>query len=278
MPLFVKLLALTGLMFFAPLCYASTPLTGLQIMQESFKRHELFPHVLEQQSMILTDARGNSNVRKLSRYSRIEQDGTVKFLLLFKAPEALRKVALLAIRSASGQEKSTVYLPAFGKEMKSTGTEKRNSRFLDTDFTVDDLLPEKLSKFIYKRRADQAVDKVQYYIIDASPGNSAIESATGYSKRRHFIRQDNFFIFQTRYMDQHGVWVKRRSHHDLKQVHGNRWRANMILMENYKLKHQTLIKVNRRFFSSDDVPAKVFTPAWLMNGRPDHNKMDAVQP
>jgi hypothetical protein len=254
------------LIMLAPACDAAATWTGRRIMEESFNRHALFPYVLERQSMILIDAAGNSIVRKLSRYSRIEADGSVKYLLRFEAPEVLRRVALLAIRSASGRETSAIYLPASGEAMKSTGNGGRRSRFLDSDFNVGDLLPEKLSDFHYQRRPDQTLDKVQYYVVEASPKTGAIKDASGYGLRRLFIRKDNFFIFQILYLDAKGHPEKRLSNHDLKRVHGDMWRANMILMENYKATHKTLIKVNRRIFSSDEAPARLFTPAWLMQG------------
>ena len=45
------------------------------------------------------------------------------------------------------------------------------------------------------------------------------------------------------------------------------WRANMILMENQKETHKTLIKINRRIFSHDYVPAEMFTSTWLLENR-----------
>jgi hypothetical protein len=45
------------------------------------------------------------------------------------------------------------------------------------------------------------------------------------------------------------------------------WRANMILMENYKGRHKTLLKINQRVFSHDYVPPEIFTAAWLLENR-----------
>ena len=43
------------------------------------------------------------------------------------------------------------------------------------------------------------------------------------------------------------------------------WRANMLLMQDYRENHQTLIKINKRVFSADYVPREVFTVEWLFN-------------
>jgi hypothetical protein len=50
-------------------------------------------------------------------------------------------------------------------------------------------------------------------------------------------------------------------------VDGDMWRANMILMENHKDQHNTLIKIDRRVFSSDYVPPEIFTRNWLLQNR-----------
>ena len=52
-------------------------------MDESFKRHKLFPYVFEEQTMILIDNAGNRETRKLRRFSRMEDSGTVKYLFVF---------------------------------------------------------------------------------------------------------------------------------------------------------------------------------------------------
>ena len=46
------------------------------------------------------------------------------------------------------------------------------------------------------------------------------------------------------------------------------WRANMILIEDKRQEHQSLIKVSRRIFSHDYVPAEVFTAEWLYENYP----------
>ena len=241
--------------------------TGNRIMDEAFRRHELFPYIFEEQSMILMDDAGNRDIRKVRRFSRVEKDRTVKFLLVFDSPPEVRGVALLAIRQKSGHEESGIYLPAFGKELKSNTGNNRSSNFLGTDFSIEDMTAEVLSDHRYVRAADSKIEKTNYFVVEAFPKDREIEKSTGYSHRRHFIRQDNFFIVRTDYFDRRGRFFKRQTHHDLKKVDRDMWRANMVLMENYKERHKTLIKINRRVFSHDYVPPEMFTSDWLLENR-----------
>jgi hypothetical protein len=241
--------------------------TGRTIMDEVFKRHEMFPYVFEEQTIIMTDSAGNRDVRKARRFSRVENDETVKYLLVFDNPSEIRGVALLAIRHHTGRVESIIYLPAFGKKLESNIGKSRGSNFLGTDFALEDLTAEVLSDFRYVRVADQQINKIAHFVVEAFPQDKEIERTTGYGLRRHFIRQDNFFIIRTDYYDRSGRFLKTQTSHDLKRVDGDMWRANMILMENHRDRHSTLIKIDRRVFSQDYVPPEMFTRRWLLENR-----------
>lgn len=261
------ILGLLLLPLFSESIPADERLTGRRVMDEVFKSYQLSPYVFEEQTMILMDRAGNRDVRMVRHFSRVEKDGTAKYLLVFDNPAEVRGVALLAIRKRSGREESGIYLPAFGKELKANSRNSRGSHFLGTDFAIEDLTPEVLPDFRYVRMADRKIDKIAHFVVEAFPKDDEIGSTTGYSLYRHFIRQDNFFIVRTDFFDRRGRFFKRQTHHDLKKVDGDMWRANMILMENHKEGHKTLIKINRRVFSHDYVPPEMFTPAWLLENR-----------
>lgn len=93
--------------------------------------------------------------------------------------------------------------------------------------------------------------------------------------RRHFIRKDNLYITKTEYFDNQGNVYKKQSHHDLKPVDGEMWRADMILMEDSKENHQSLIKITRRVFSRDYVSAEIFTEDWIFKNHPFISPFDA---
>jgi Outer membrane lipoprotein-sorting protein len=263
----VLLPALLFFTLFSEPVRANEILTGRGIMDEVFKRHEMFPYVFEEQTIIMTDNAGNRDVRKARRFSRVEKDETVKYLLVFDNPSEVRGVALLAIRHHAGSIESMIYLPAFGKKLESNIGKSRGTNFLGTDFALEDLAAEVLSDFRYVREADQKINKISHFVVEAFPQDKEIQRTTGYGLRRHFIRQDNFFIIRTDYYDRRGRFFKSQTSHDLKRVDGDMWRASMILMENHKKRHNTLIKIDRRVFSLDYVPPEMFTCNWLLENR-----------
>lgn len=251
-------------------------LTGQQIMNEVFKRHELFPYVFEEQTIILVDASGNYNVRMARRFSRVEEDKTAKLLISFDNPAEVRGVALLAILDSEGLTESAVYLPAFKKELKSIAGNSRSSLLLGTDFSIEDIATEILSDYRYTRMPDYKIENTGFFVIDALPANKEVEKTSGYSLRRHFIRQDIYFIFRTDYYDHRNRLFKTRTHHDLKRIDGDMWRSNMIRMDNHKKQHKTLIKITDRVFSQDYVPSEMFTADWLLENRHISDKKDRL--
>lgn len=252
---------------FSQSVFGEENLTGPGIMQEAFDRHELPPYVFEAQTLILMDAADNRDLRTARRFSRVEKDGTIKYLLVLDNPVEIRGVAVLAVRSSTGIKQSHIYLPALGGVLKSTPTDDHGSHFFGADFNLGDLGAEVLSDFRYTRKTDRNLDKIMHFVVEALPKGQNAERETGYGLRRHFVRKDNFFIGRTDYFDRRGRFLKRRTQHDLKRLDERMWRANMVLMENYKKGHSTLIKIDRRVFSRDYVPPEMFTFEWLLNNR-----------
>lgn len=240
--------------------------SGIQIMEEVQKRHQQFPYIYEEQSMVMEDRYGKRDTRKARRYSRFEEDGTVKFLLLFDYPEELKGVAVLAHRYIDGNISKYIYLPALGEQLIESTGEGSNHNFLGTDFSIENLTGEILSEHVYVRRNNKEADGINYFVLDVFRNNDSINQ--DHILRRHFIQQDNLYITLTHHFDKQGRISRVQSHHDLKVVDGDMWRANMILMEDKKGRHQSLIKISKRVFSHDYVPAEVFTAEWLYENYP----------
>lgn len=240
--------------------------SGAEIMQQVQERHQQFPYIYEEQFMVMEDRQGDRDTRKARRYSRVEKDGSVKFLLLFDYPQEVKGVALLANRDADGNTRKYMYLPAFGEQLIESTGEGSNDNFLGTDFSVENLTGEVLSDHYYARRDNKQIDSIKYFVLDVYRASDELTKKQ--VLRRHFIQQDNLFITLTHHFDKQGRLSRVQSHHDIKAVDGDMWRANMILMEDKKQKHQSLIKVSRRVFSHDYVPEEVFTAKWLYENYP----------
>ena len=241
-------------------------LSGRELMDEIYRRHHQYPYVYEQQSIVMSDRNGKRDTRKAHRYTRVEEDGATKFMLIFDYPEEIKGVAVLAMRDISGKMSKHIYLPAFAEQLIDSSGDNSDGNFLGTDFSVENIVGEVLDEYRYHRRHDRSINNVRYFVIDAHRLDGDGESK--HPTRRHYVRQDNFVINQTEHYDNHGKLHKRQSFHDQRAVDGDMWRAGMVLMEDVKEQHKSLLKITRRLFSHDYVPAEIFSAEWLYENHP----------
>ncbi len=239
---------------------------GREIMEEVYKRHQQFPYIYEEQTMVLEDRNGHRDTRRGRRYSRLNSEGDMRFLLLFDYPEEVRGVALLAERKAEQAMRRHIYLPALAEQLIESVSDSSQGHFLGTDFSVEDLSGEVLDDYRYLRRQDVSIDGVSHYVVDVYPVHG--ETSKRHKLRRHYIRKDIVFITMTEHYDRRGEVARQMSSHDLQAIDGPMWRANLILMEDYLDHHQTLIRIERRVLSEVYVPEKIFSAAWLFENYP----------
>jgi hypothetical protein len=245
----------------------ASDMDGAAVMAEHLRRHEQFPYVYEQQTMVLVDSAGKRQVRRVRRYMRVESDLAVKFLMVFMEPSEIRGVALLALRDPKGNTRNMVYLPAFGGQLKQPAGDGRTGAFLGTDFAVEDLTAEVPGEFDYARKGIRHREGVDYFVIDAIPKPGTLGRTTSYGRRQHLVRTDNFLIVRTDFYDRNARFIKRLTYHNLRRVYGESWRANMLVMDHYRDAHRTLVKVEQRVYSRDYVPQKLFEPEYLLANR-----------
>ncbi|MDG1441301.1 MAG: outer membrane lipoprotein-sorting protein [Pseudomonadales bacterium] len=239
--------------------------SGETLIKLMHDQHQQYPYVYEEQSMVLIDRQGNRETRNLRRYSRVDEvidkdAGAMqiaRYMLVFDSPNDLKGVVLLAEKKGDKTSQS-IYLPAFGKVMITNEGDAHAENFLGSDFSIENLIGEDVKDYDYRRQRDAMVEGMAYFIVDVFGKSDANRLL-----RRHFIRQDNLYGSRTDHYDDLGRLQKRQSNHDLTQVIGSMWRANMILMDDKQTGHQSLLKINRRVFSADYVPLEYFTPQWL---------------
>lgn len=249
--------------------------SGRQIMDEVYRRHQQYPYDYEEQVIVMVDSMGQRNTRQARRYSRLEKDGTTRLLYIFETPPEVKGVTLLATRRPQGKTSVSIYLPALGPEfLVSTGTGS-DSSFPGSDFSIEDLDSEDLDQYMYERVDNTKLQDATYFVIDVYPADSG--PGTRQRVKRHYVRQDNFYITRTDHYDRLGMLYKKQSSYDLKQVDGEMWRADTILIENIKNKHRSLIKINRRVFSEDYVPAAMFSREWILANYPPVTELAARQ-
>ena len=105
--------------------------------------------------------------RRMTRYSRVEADGTARLMLLFTSPPEVEGVAMLATRPPDEDDmQMAMYLPALGAQLVESGSGGAASSFLGTDFTIENLIGEVLDDYRYARRRSRLIRGVPHHVID----------------------------------------------------------------------------------------------------------------
>lgn len=235
--------------------------TGDEIIREALARHGEHGTRCEELTMVLTGPQGERSVRAVKSYFRETAPGEARLLLVVEAPAELAGVTLLVQRQPSGETKSAIYLPAFGKELKRQTT--AGAPFLDTDFAAVDFLAEAPDAYRYRLAEDTRIDRIDYWVIAAQPRREESDPQSGYGQRLIFVRKDTLLITRIDYLDGDGRLLKRQTRHDLREGEGQSWRAGMLLMEGIALPHQTLLKRSHTVFADECAPEEMFTPGHI---------------
>jgi hypothetical protein len=222
--------------------------------------------IYQELTMILTDAAGESGVRRIRWFERHEPDGSSRLLLVFVAPADVRGAAVLMRRDPLGATHGEVYLPALGRPLDLVARTAGAMPLVGSDFRLADLLWEAPRDFTYTREADAEIDRSMHYVVRATPAKGA-EQRTGGGTRRHYVRKSDHFLVRTDFHDARGALARRQSFRDPRQVEPGVLQADMVLMEDFGERHRTLLKVERRVFSPDHAPAGMFSRQWLAEGR-----------
>ncbi len=232
-------------------------LTGAEIMLESLQRHELYPYVYEEQTLVLMDAKQHRDVRRIQRYSRLEANGAFKALIKFTYPESIAGASLLLTREQNGLRKSQFNLPALGASSIGYEGAVAGSQILGSEFSMEDLAPEDMHAFSYHRSADIVDGDMSYFVVQAKSIDTK-DIRRIYAVRKLLIRQDNFFVTHIDYLDSQNRLIKKQTRHAIRQINGDMWRADMMMVENYLNHHRSILKIDRRVYSSDYVPESLF--------------------
>ena len=114
-----------------------------------------------------------------------------KVLIRFTAPPEVRGVGFLSLARTGVNADQWLYLPSMKRERRIYAQD-RDTSFVGTDFTYEDMEEFDYRKYDTKLKDESAVDGAPCYVIEARPAKS--ELATAYAKRMLYLRKDNLYL------------------------------------------------------------------------------------
>jgi outer membrane lipoprotein-sorting protein len=237
-------LVLLGLALLALAPGPAAAQSGTEIMQKHRQGNRVKDEE-EQLLLRLVSKAGAVKDRRVVRWTMNGAGDLDKILIRFLAPRDVENTALLTWEARDGNDDQWLYLPATKKPKRIAASGKKN-RFMGTDFTYEDLRPENTALHTYTLTGSETLDGQDTWVIEAVPATERQAADTAYSKRRLWIRKDNYVMLKREYYDKQGRLEKVEMQRKHVNVAGTAWRPDEFEMQDLQNGTKTIVSVERR--------------------------------
>ncbi len=230
-----------------------------EIMAE-LKSQQAAESEVELIKMVIIDESGNTQVRELISAVKPDEDGNLRYLIRFLSPEDISGVSLLTLEKPGGESDQYFYLPALGQARQITGSQK-NSSFMGSDFTFDDLRKENTDEFQYYRLLDEDLEGKEVFVIMSAPANVDIRNRVDYPSRLLYIDKENYNILKIEFYaegEKEPFKTFNGYDYDSAEIDGPSQRPRRAAMNNHGSKTTSIMTVLKARLNKP-LPDKVFT-------------------
>lgn len=239
-------------------------MSARELMDEQSRRHRI-PQETTVMNIVLVDRKGFREERVLRRVEKLRTEGLTSSLTVFDAPADVKGTALLTHENGDGPNDQWLYFPS-QRRLQRIAQMRRNGYFMGTDFTYEDMDPEKTADFTYRLLEPETIDGHDCHVVEAVPSQEAQRRASGYGRRVVWIRKDILFTVRVDYFDHRDHLVKTQSIAEIAHLRGDAWRAGRTVVDNVAKQHRTEVSILARD-TETEVPDGTFTERHILTGR-----------
>jgi len=228
------------------------------------------PATEAEMKMVITNKAGQSRIRDIKAYTRMETDGTNKQLLIFLSPADVRDTRFLTIdyATAGKDDEQYIYVPALRKvrTIGASGSDSKTGAFLGSDFSFADIGTLDRTYFAVKTLGEDALDGRKYVLVEYAAKDAAAVKKYGYKKVVRWVDAEHATSRKTEYYDTDGKLSKRLTVNGQKLTDGKYWQFESMVMENLESGGKTTWE----FVKSTNLPSiddKFFTLRFIERGR-----------
>lgn len=262
-PAVITLLAIaTGIFMQAGKTWAAEPAV-VEIMQKNFVVNKVADSVSDA-TFTLTNKSGQERVRQTFGTTKLQGNGLDNMRMTrFLSPADIKGTVSLLVEHADKDDDIWIYLPALKKVRRMVASNKKDS-FVGTDFSYGDVIGHKVGEWDHKLLGEEVVDGKTCYVIESLPKSDDIKASSGYSRRKGWIRKDNYMTVKSEFWDESGQPVKTSTFSDIQQVDPahDKWQAMRLEAANVQTGHRTIIKFDN-FKVNQQVKDDFFTTRYM---------------
>ena len=220
--------------------------SSLDVAKKSYDVISGYKSSISQTTMILKNAQGVENIRKLD-IKKLENKNGDKSLLTFLYPNDIKNTKLLSFEVIGADDKQWLYLPAI-KRVKRISARNKSGSFMASEFSYEDISSQNYKNYSYSGKAKEVeVDGIKYFKIIRTP----IDKNSGYSKQILFIDKKEYLPRFGEYFDKQNRLLKKISFSNYKKI-DNIYRVNKIVIKNVQNKKSSIL-----IWDKDKIDAKL---------------------
>jgi outer membrane lipoprotein-sorting protein len=190
-------------------------ISSQEVAKKSYDRVSGYQSSLSKTTMILKNAQGVENLRKLE-IKKIEKESGDKSLLTFLYPTDLKGTKLLSFEVIGGDDKQWLYLPSL-KRIKRISSRNKSGSFMASEFSYEDISSQNYKNYSYSGEATELTkDGVNYFKIERTP----IDANSGYSKQVIWINTKTYLPNYGEYYDKQNRLLKKVYFSEYKEIDG----------------------------------------------------------
>jgi len=206
---------MTKLLLLTTLTASLFAMSSEDIAKKSYDVISGYKSSLSKTTMILKNAQGVENIRKLEM-KKIEGEDGDKSLLNFLYPDDLKDTKLLSFEVIGGDDKQWLYLPSL-KRTKRISSRNKSGSFMASEFSYEDISSQNYKNYSYSGEAEEVTkDGVVYYKVTRIP----IDTNSGYSKQIVWVDKGSFLAKYGEYYDKQNRLLKKISFSEYKVIDG----------------------------------------------------------
>jgi outer membrane lipoprotein-sorting protein len=209
--------------------------SSLDIAKKSYEAISGYTSSVAQTTMILKNAQGIENIRKLE-IKKIESKEGDKSLINFLYPPDIKETKLLSFEQLGEDDKQWLYLPAL-KRVKRISSSNKSGSFMASEFSYEDIASQNYENYSYEDAVQNVMLQEQScFKITRIPK----EENSAYSKQILYIDTQTYLAKFGEYYDKQNKLLKEISFLQYKNIDGV-YRVQKIEMKNVQTGKSSLL-------------------------------------
>jgi outer membrane lipoprotein-sorting protein len=222
----ILLMSLISVMLFAQ--------SSEDVARKSYEKISGYGSSISKTTMLLRNAQGDENLRKLEMRKLEGQNGD-KSLLIFLYPNDLKDTKLLSYEVIGGDDKQWLYLPAI-KRVKRISSRNKSGSFMASEFSYEDISSQNYKNYSYRGEVEKVlIEGVEYFKLLRTPK----DKNSGYLKQIVYIDTKEYLARFGEYFDKQERLLKKIFFSNYVLLDGV-YRVHKIVIKNVQNKKESL--------------------------------------